>query len=220
MKHILKFILAVGLVVALATSAGAITAGSIPSGLNNEFIPGVFAGPQIAGYYGGQIYLIAGGATQLTLEYFGAEAGFHNEFNFNGVEYFDHPGGTNIAPNAGSPFSSFNVMANPGLLNFSFDYNNNAGSVVNGLNPDDSAGTAGPNFFVSFNPINAVGGPTSGQFVWIFLDDGGAGPDDNHDDMLVRISVTGGSFSVPEPVTMLLLGLGLIGLAGMRRFRK
>jgi hypothetical protein len=218
MKRILKVIFAVGLVVALATSANALTAGSIPGGADNDFIPTVFSGPQIAGYYGGQIYLFAGEQVNLKFEYFGAEAGYHNEFNFNGSELFAHTGGRNIAPNASTPLGSATLLVNPGLLNFSFDVNGDSGSVVNGLNPDDSGGAVvGPNFFVSFNPINAVGGPTSGQFVWIFLDDGGAGPDDNHDDMLVRISIENGSLTVPEPLTLILLGSGLLGLAAIRR---
>jgi hypothetical protein len=47
--------------------------------------------------------------------------------------------------------------------------------------------------------------------VWLFVDDGGAGPNDNHDDFVVRIS------AVPLPAGVLLLGLALGGLAVYRR---
>jgi hypothetical protein len=44
-----------------------------------------------------------------------------------------------------------------------------------------------------------------------------ANSDKDYDDMIVRINFRGTHASVPEPTTMLLLGFGLMRLAGVRR---
>jgi hypothetical protein len=111
---------------------------------------------------------------------------------------------------------------NPGLLSFCFSVNSGADSVCNGANP--SPVTDDPNFFVTFgfggDPIGG-GTPSGGTVVLIALDDAGAGPDDNHDDLVVRLTLTnGGTFQVPEPGTLGLLGMALLGLGFASRRRR
>jgi PEP-CTERM motif len=196
------------------------TAGVIPGGATNEFIAtGLFSGPSIGGYFGAQILVHpSGGAVPdgVLVEVFGAEAGFHNQFNLGGGEVFDHPGGTIIASDLGAPLRSyFTAAVAPGPLPFSFDVNRNAASVFN------SGGKAGgANFFASCNPFGSTSGSggRSCNSVYAFLDDGGAGPDGDYDDLLVRITVTGVTL-VPEPGTLALLAVALLG-AGIVTRRK
>lgn len=193
------------------------TAGTIPSGASNDFVPGLFPGPMIGGYFGGQIEVDVA-PSMLLIEYFGAEAGYHNEFYYDSTEIFDHASGTEISWNLSTPLAKYTtVVTGTGYLPFEFRVNNNTALVTNGANPDGSQPTVGANFFASCDPFgtSAGSGGTSCSSIYLFLDDGGAGPDDNHDDFLVRLSIT----AVPEPGTLGLLALGVIGLVG-RRLRR
>lgn len=218
-------------------SHAALTLGNIPGGTaTNDFLSADFdgAGPYtpigpVEGWYGAQLYL-SGGPAQITVDYFGAEAGFSNSFVFSAL---GNPNcnkshvGSPIASFTGSPLGISCVMNNvaAGLLNFSFT--SPLGVVANGANPDNSLDNT-PNFFVTLSNISGLDGldniidlstPGGGLVAWLFFDDGGAGDDDNHDDMVVRLSITGGSVGIPEPGTVALLGAALLGMGAIRRRR-
>jgi hypothetical protein len=67
--------------------------------------------------------------------------------------------------------------------------------------------------------VQSIAFSAAGNLAWLFWDDSGAGPDDNHDDMLIKAVFT--PSSVPEPATLGLFGMGLAGLwfAAKRRQR-
>ena len=110
--------------------------------------------------------------------------------------------------------ASFNQKADAGLLDFGFLHQRRQEKHLNGnenINNVGSGGVRNPDFFASF-----VGAPTakSGKSLYVFLDDLGAGPDDDHDDLVVRIDVAS---EVPLPAGFALMGTVLAGLGLLRR---
>ena len=148
-------------------------------------------------------------AGSVSFFYYGKEAGYRNTFTAGALSH--NTGATPTHQNYfGAPISlgSFDVVA--GLLDFSFcAYNGNSsiGCVSNAQN--DVLG------MLSFQSIAMS---IASDSAWLFWDDSGAGPDDNHDDMIVRAVFTPRA-AVPEPTTLALFGLGLLGL-GLSKRRK
>lgn len=201
------------------------TSGPIPGGSsNNDVLTDLFGVSTLEGIYGGQLSVgsVSPGSTaNLLFEFLGYEAGFNNSLVADSSVRFTTPLSKDIASGFTAPLDLFTLNdVGEGLLDFGFGINRTDGvtSVDNGSNPDDSANDVGPNFFLSI-----VGDPTgvTGQAAYVFLDDGGAGPDDNHDDLVFRVTVseTPSETDIPEPATLALIGMGLIGTGLLARRR-
>ncbi|MEP3635608.1 MAG: hypothetical protein ABJM43_24005 [Paracoccaceae bacterium] len=227
MKRILTTASAALLALGTAASASTFslvggTAGIIPGGATNEVLIETFNLGGAAGYFGAQVELDA--ASDIEVAFFGYEAGFTNEFSFGGTTTTtdDLELGVNgnsqseFAADEASPLSSYTASGiGAGLLDFSFltDGNVPNPTVNNLLGNPDNTGT-NPNFFVSF------GRDSLAQSIFLFFDDGGAENDDNHDDLVVRLTIGSGQ-TEPNPVPLPATGLLLLGaLGGMRMMKR
>jgi hypothetical protein len=137
----------------------------------------------------------------LTFELLGSESGFDDTFDAGSVSFTEMSGftpwGTVLL---GADMFSAGDLA--GLLNFS-----NSGNAVGATVGDDGFGI--------FLGANDVSGLLTNVF-YLGYDDEISNVDDNHDDMIIRVTV---SPAIPEPGTwaMMLLGFGAVGYAMRRR---
>lgn len=142
----------------------------------------------------------------LRFDFLGSESGFNDTFRATGIPNYTEF--TTLTNNFGSPIylgsAAFGAGSLAGLLSFI----NSGNATVAGIGSD------GFGIFLSR-------GQESGTAVSTFYlgyDDQVTNPDDNHDDMIIRVTVLP---PVPEPATWMtmLLGFAAVGV-GLRRRKR
>lgn len=157
-------------------------------------------GAGVGGVYLGRSLGATGAAGDwISVDFFGAEAGYHNQFWAGGSLLINNLGNQAWAPRASGSFA-----ASAGTLNFGFC----AVTINTCLSNTANDGS----YLVSTQSIGMWITPDT-RTAWLLWDDSGANVDDDRDDLIVRLTY----HSVPEPGTLALMSLGLLGVAATRR---
>lgn len=190
--------------------AGVLPANFDPSGLAAINADGIHIGTAITifntAHTGG--LLVSPQNVTLTFDFMGKEAGYLNQARLtDGTFLFDNHA-TPITSSGALPFSFGSA---PAAVPFLF----RAPGTLDAIN--DGAIAAG--LQIAFAEV-------SSSIFYAFFDDGGAGPDKDFDDMVVRITAAdtrgGGPSPTPLPAALPLFagGLGGLGLLAWRKKRK
>jgi len=148
-------------------------------------------------------------AGTVSFYYYGKEAAYNNEFRTAGLPAYS-TGYSSYESYFGSPIELGTITVGPGLLDFSFCAYDNGASVgcVSNLANDG----------LGMGARQSIAMYITDSTAWLFWDDSGAGPDDNHDDMIIKAVFR--PTEVPEPATGALLGLGLLAMGAAARGRR
>ncbi len=175
--------------------------------VNNNNFKGDLASLGVLNYTTG-VSLGVSEAGTVTYYYYGKEAGYNNVFLTEDIAFWT--GYTPTLQNYfANPIKIGSDSVGAGLLDFAFC------SLAGGYDLVGCVDNKG-NDSLSWTSNQSIAYSVSGNTAWLFWDDSGGGPDDNHDDMLIKAVFT--PKAVPEPATLSLFGLGLLAVwAGSRR---
>jgi len=145
----------------------------------------------------------------LSFDYMASESGFNNSFTAGPVSYTE----TGNKAWGAQAIGGFNLAAGA-ITSWNFASSGNAnGPFAIGTNA----------FGIFYDPTKVVNGVYTSNVLYFGLDDQPGQADDNHDDIIIRVSALDvvDPTGIPEPSSwaMLIAGFGLVGAARRRRDR-
>lgn len=206
-RSVLNLAIAVAAGAVLAGQAQAaqfvVTVGSLQAIPGNNNFQATLNGLGLFDYTDANASISLTDTRKLKFEYLGKEAGFTNTFEALPLSYTAGP--PNFQDLFGAPLQiGTRTQAAGAITDWHF------------IRPDAAKFGIGTPEFGIFLPRGLQGGGTyNSRVLYLGFDDTGAGPDDNHDDMIIRVSM------VPEPAmwAMMIAGFGMVGITARRRRR-